>query len=518
MFRFFQGWRYVKNSLNSRLLVAFGTIFVFVALVSIVAASFTFRTQGNYQSLTDGTRRSGNLLTANNALWELRYAISQALSADAEGTTKLAQAEAKHFATIDKALTAYAGQSLSDAERKGLDSLRDGFARYEKARPKWFEMRLAGQNDEAKAWRSQHTTPIGAALVAAMSKQIELHTEAAQEESARLQQEASWVRATVLGLCLIALALCAALVRWIFKILTGPLATATDIANQITQGELANAIPHDRGPLGNLLEALRNMQTSLAQTVSTVRANAESVALAGNEIAAGNSDLSNRTEHQATALQQTASSMDELGSTVNRNAESAGEANELAQNACTVALRGGTVVADVVSTMHGINDSSRRIADIVGVIDGIAFQTNILALNAAVEAARAGDQGRGFAVVATEVRSLAQRSANAAREIKGLIATSVERVEQGSALVDRAGATMQEVVAAIQSVSALVGGISAASKEQSQGVAEVSKVVAQMDHATQQNAALVEQSAAAAENLKTRAQELVQAVAVFRLA
>ncbi|QTN30562.1 hypothetical protein HZ993_09795 [Rhodoferax sp. AJA081-3] len=351
-----------------------------------------------------------------------------------------------------------------------------------------------------------------------MTKQIDLQSGAAQAESGRLQQEASWVRAMVMGLCLVALVLCAALAMWIFKVLTGPLALATDIANRITEGELANAIPYDRGPLGNLLDALRNMQQSLAQTVSAVRANAESVAMAGSEIAAGNADLSNRTESQASALQQTASSMDELGSTVDRNAEGAGEANELAQSACTVAIRGGSVVADVVSTMQGINDSSRRIADIVGVIDGIAFQTNILALNAAVEAARAGDQGRGFAVVATEVRSLAQRSASAAREIKGLIATSVERVEQGSALVDRAGATMQEVVAAIQGVSTLVGEISAASKAQSQGVAVVSKVVAQMDHATQQNAALVEQSAAAADNLKTRAQELVQAVAVFRLA
>ncbi|WP_305847095.1 methyl-accepting chemotaxis protein [Rhodoferax sp. AJA081-3] len=508
----------MKNSLNARLLAAFGAIFVFVALVSVVAATFTFRTQGNYQSLTDGTLRAGHLLTANSALWELRYAISQAMSANAEGTAKLAQAEAKHFATIDQALTAYAGQSLSATEREGLQTLREGFARYEKVRPKWFEMRIAGQNDEAKAWRSQHTTPVGSALVAAMTKQIDLQSGAAQAESGRLQQEASWVRAMVMGLCLVALVLCAALAMWIFKVLTGPLALATDIANRITEGELANAIPYDRGPLGNLLDALRNMQQSLAQTVSAVRANAESVAMAGSEIAAGNADLSNRTESQASALQQTASSMDELGSTVDRNAEGAGEANELAQSACTVAIRGGSVVADVVSTMQGINDSSRRIADIVGVIDGIAFQTNILALNAAVEAARAGDQGRGFAVVATEVRSLAQRSASAAREIKGLIATSVERVEQGSALVDRAGATMQEVVAAIQGVSTLVGEISAASKAQSQGVAVVSKVVAQMDHATQQNAALVEQSAAAADNLKTRAQELVQAVAVFRLA
>jgi methyl-accepting chemotaxis protein len=259
------------------------------------------------------------------------------------------------------------------------------------------------------------------------------------------------------------------------------------------------------------------MQASLAGVIGTVRGNAESVATAGAQIAQGNQDLSNRTGQQASALQQTAASMEELSSTVNQNAANANQANQLALGASEVAIQGGKVVGEVVQTMKGINDSSKKIADIIAVIDGIAFQTNILALNAAVEAARAGEQGRGFAVVASEVRSLAARSAEAAKEIKTLIHASVERVERGTALVDQAGATMTEVVGAIKRVTDIMGEISAASTEQSQGVAQVGEAVTQMDHTTQQNAALVEQGAAAAESLKVQAQQLVQAVAVFKV-
>jgi methyl-accepting chemotaxis protein-1 (serine sensor receptor) len=260
------------------------------------------------------------------------------------------------------------------------------------------------------------------------------------------------------------------------------------------------------------------MQTSLSRVVSNVRNNAHSVASASAQIAQGNNDLSARTEQQASALEETSASMEELNSTVQANADNARQANQLAVSASTVAVQGGDVVAEVVTTMKGINDSSKKIADIIGVIDGIAFQTNILALNAAVEAARAGDQGRGFAVVASEVRSLAQRSAEAAKEIKGLIHASVERVEQGTMLVDKAGATMTEVVASIRRVTDIVGEISAASNEQSMGVSQVGEAITQMDQATQQNAALVEQSAAAADSLKKQAQQLVEAVAVFQLA
>ncbi|WP_278249364.1 methyl-accepting chemotaxis protein [Hylemonella gracilis] len=267
----------------------------------------------------------------------------------------------------------------------------------------------------------------------------------------------------------------------------------------------------------HLLRALLRMQQNLSGIVGRVRLGSESVSVASVEIAQGNQDLSARTENQAAALEQTAASMEELGSTVRQNAANAQQANQLAQSASTVAVQGGEVVAQVVDTMKGISDSSRRIADIISVIDGIAFQTNILALNAAVEAARAGEQGRGFAVVASEVRSLAGRSAEAAKEIKGLITDSVQRVEQGTALADKAGGTMTEVVASIQRVSTIMAEISTASGEQNVGVAQVGEAVANMDQTTQQNAALVEEMATAASNLKTQAKELVDLVAVFQV-
>ncbi|WP_318014105.1 methyl-accepting chemotaxis protein [Paucibacter sp. TC2R-5] len=267
----------------------------------------------------------------------------------------------------------------------------------------------------------------------------------------------------------------------------------------------------------DLLRAQETMRQKLQDIVAQVRDNAESVATGSGQIAQGNADLSQRTEEQASALEETAATMDELSSTVRNNADNAKQANQLALGASTVASQGGAVVSEVVETMKGINESSRKISDIISVIDGIAFQTNILALNAAVEAARAGEQGRGFAVVASEVRSLAQRSAEAAKEIKTLINASVERVELGTALVDKAGVTMSEIVTAIRRVTDIVGEISSASTEQSAGIAQVGEAITQMDKVTQQNAALVEESAAAAESLRQQAAQLVQAVAVFKL-
>ncbi|MBK6296329.1 MAG: Tar ligand binding domain-containing protein [Rhodoferax sp.] len=293
--------------------------------------------------------------------------------------------------------------------------------------------------------------------------------------------------------------------------------TASALARSVAQGDLAATIHTREGDRASLMVQLKDMQHSLGQVVRRVRAGSQGVANASAEIAQGNHDLSARTEHQASALQQTAASMEQLSSTVRQNADSARQANQLALNASQVATRGGEAVVKVVHTMRGIHESARRISDIIGVIDGIAFQTNILALNAAVEAARAGEQGRGFAVVASEVRSLAGRSAQAAKEIKDLINTSVERVEQGSMLADQAGDTMTDVVTAIRRVTDIVGEISAASSEQSQGVSQIGEAVQQMDQVTQQNAALVEEMAAAASSLKTQAQELVQIVSVFRL-
>jgi methyl-accepting chemotaxis protein len=305
-----------------------------------------------------------------------------------------------------------------------------------------------------------------------------------------------------------------ALVRGINK----SLQQALEAAYAVAQGDLSKTI-HVEGKdeVAQLLHALVDMQSSLGNVVATVRQESEGVATASAQIASGNHDLSARTESQASALEQTAASMEELSSTVKQNADNARQANQLALSASTVAVRGGNVVAQVVETMKHINDSSKRIFDIISVIDGIAFQTNILALNAAVEAARAGEQGRGFAVVASEVRSLAGRSADAAKEIKSLITASVERVEQGNVLVDQAGITMTEVVGSIRRVTDIMGEISAASTEQSLGVSQVGEAVVQMDQVTQQNAALVEEMAAAATSLKSQAQELVQTMAGFIL-
>ena len=304
----------------------------------------------------------------------------------------------------------------------------------------------------------------------------------------------------------------------ILRGITRPLIQATRIAEAVSQGDLSHTITwHGRDEIASLLQALSDMQAGLSAVVSNVRKGSEGVASASSEIAQGNHDLSARTESQASALEQTAASMEQLSAAVKQNADSAMQVNQLAKNASTVAIKGGEVVAQVVNTMKDINDSSRKISDIISVIDGIAFQTNILALNAAVEAARAGEQGRGFAVVASEVRSLAGRSANAAKEIKSLINASVERVEQGTALVDQAGTTMNEVVSSIRRVTDIVGEISLASNEQASGVAQVGEAVIQMDQVTQQNAALVEQMAAAASSLRSQSQDLVQAVAVFKI-
>jgi methyl-accepting chemotaxis protein len=325
---------------------------------------------------------------------------------------------------------------------------------------------------------------------------------------------------TVLGTAALAvflLALSVAVTRSILHQLGGEPVAAADITNRIAQGDLTMDIALRPNDTSSLLHAIRSMRDSFSGIVTQVRSGSEDVAMTSAEIAQGNHDLSARTEHQASALEQTAASMEELGSTVRQNADSASEANQLAKNASSVAARGGEVVAQVVETMRGINDASRKISDIISVIDGIAFQTNILALNAAVEAARAGEQGRGFAVVASEVRALAGRSAQAAKEIKTLIGASVDRVEHGSQLVDQAGSTMNEVVSAIKRVTDIMGEISAASAEQSLGVAQVGEAVSQMDQTTQQNAALVEQMAAAASGLKVQAQNLVQVVAVFKL-
>ena len=325
------------------------------------------------------------------------------------------------------------------------------------------------------------------------------------------------IRYSLMGVLFVALS--AGLLFWLVRrLIIVPLSQVSAVASEVAKGDLTVSIQGDRtDEIGQLMASVSAIGSGLTDVVSTVRTGADGVATASVEIAQGNQDLSARTESQASALQQTAASMEQLSAQVKHNAENARQANQLALSSSQVAIKGGAVVGRVVQTMKEINDSSNKIADIISVIDGIAFQTNILALNAAVEAARAGDQGRGFAVVASEVRALAGRSAAAAKEIKTLINASVERVGHGTNLVDEAGATMSEVVASIQRVSDLMSEISAASNEQSAGVAQVGDAVTQMEHATQQNAALVEQIAAAASSLQTQAAQLVGTVSVFKV-
>jgi methyl-accepting chemotaxis protein len=328
-----------------------------------------------------------------------------------------------------------------------------------------------------------------------------------------------WSRS--INFLIFALVIMAALITiclFIARSITKPMHHAIKVAQSVAAGDLTTRIDvRNKNETGQLMQALKEMNASLLKTVQQVRIGTDTMATASSQIAAGNLDLSSRTEQQASALEETASSMEELTSTVKQNADNARQANQLAVSASEVALKGGQVVAQVVDTMDGINTSSKKIVDIIGVIDGIAFQTNILALNAAVEAARAGEQGRGFAVVATEVRSLAQRSAAAAKEIKALIGDSVGKVEAGSALVEQAGNTMEQVVASIQRVTDIMGEITAASNEQTAGIEQVNQAITEMDGVTQQNAALVEQAAAAAEALQEQAGSLAQVVSIFKL-
>ena len=410
------------------------------------------------------------------------------------------------------------------AKAQGADSQLRA-AKVGEVRTQWLAVRdevnaRKAANDDAGARQlvSSRFLPISQEYVRVT--QVLVDGEVARVQAAEQEVTAMFRQLYLIGGVFLAFAVgVAAVISWrLSRALSMGLSAANEAVQRIGDGDLRpqpGITRHDE--IGLLLQALDSMQSKLTQVVWNVRQGSENVASASAEIAHGNHDLSARTEHQASALEQTGASMEELSSTVRQNADNARQANQLAQSASTVAVRGGEVVGEVVTTMKHINESSKKIADIIQVIDGIAFQTNILALNAAVEAARAGEQGRGFAVVASEVRSLAGRSADAAKEIKSLINASVERVAQGSALVDQAGITMAEVVGSIRRVNDIMGEISAASNEQAQGVAQVGEAVVQMDQTTQQNAALVEEMAAAASSLKSQAQDLVQTMAVFTI-
>ncbi|MGX5650720.1 MCP four helix bundle domain-containing protein [Hydrogenophaga sp. YM1] len=503
---------------GSRLAFAFGLVLLITALMSGIGV-------WRLQELADTTQR---LATTDNeklqlaVRWrqtiDLNWVRTRAAVLDSD-TSRISDWQARMDKTSEITLASRKRlvELVQEDEGKRLiaaiDAAREA---YRTPRANLLKQRLVGEDVSAALERDLR--PLAEAYLGSIAKLEEYQQSLYDQALAQAHANAAQGRWILIVGGVFAVLLGAAAAFVLSRSITVPLRQAADGARRIAEGDLTSRIHSEgRDEAAQLLQALKGMQDNLSRVVANVRGNAEGVASASTQIAQGNSDLSARTEQQASALEETAASMEQLSSTVRLNADNAQQANQLARSASTVAEQGGEVVAQVVDTMKGINDSSRRIADIISVIDGIAFQTNILALNAAVEAARAGEQGRGFAVVAGEVRNLAQRSAEAAKEIKGLITASVERVEQGSALVDRAGATMTEVVASIRRVTDIVGEISAASSEQSSGVAQVGEAVTQMDQATQQNAALVEESAAAAASLKTQAAQMVESVAVFRL-
>ena len=378
-------------------------------------------------------------------------------------------------------------------------------------------LRKDGEVQDATEFLLKETGPSLAAVLSALDAFVAYESKLASDAATDVEQvyRSSQILMLVLGIAGIAIG--AGVAWFITRSITGPLNKAVDLAETVASGDLSSHIDAGSGDeTGRLLNALRAMNDSLLNVVSQVRSGTDAISTASSEIAAGNLDLSSRTEHQASSLEETASSMEELTSTVKQNADNARQANTLAKSASEVASKGGSIVAQVVDTMGTINDSSRKIVDIIGVIDGIAFQTNILALNAAVEAARAGEQGRGFAVVASEVRNLAQRSAAAAREIKELINASVANVDTGSRLVNDAGQTMGDIVSSIQRVTDIMEEITSASQEQTLGIEQINAAIAQMDEVTQQNAALVEQAAAASQSMQEQAGNLATVVGFFK--
>jgi methyl-accepting chemotaxis protein len=406
-------------------------------------------------------------------------------------------------------------------EKTALAGIKDTERRVQPLIAKVIELRNADNLPEASRVLAQQAGPAFVDWLASVNKLIDLEEKMSQEATAGARALSGSFLLWMVVLCAIAIVAGVAsawyIGRGLLRQLGGQPDYAAAIVTSIAGGDLSVPIRTAPGDSSSLLFAMQGMRDSLVEIVAQVRAGTETIALASTEIAAGNGDLSARTERQAGTLEETASAMEELTGTVRQNADNARQANVLAESASEVAVRGGAVVAQVVETMASINESSKRIVDIIGVIDGIAFQTNILALNAAVEAARAGEQGRGFAVVATEVRSLAQRSASAASEIKALIGSSVDRVEAGARLVDEAGTTMEEIVSSVKRVTDIMAEISHASQEQSTGIESVNRAVGEMDEATQQNAALVEQATSAAASLQDEAQNLASVVGVFKL-
>ena len=414
----------------------------------------------------------------------------------------------------------YLATSLLPEEEALTKVKGEQHVQYVQSMNKTFQLAITGEFEAAAKNLETDTTPKFNALRDTVFALLDLQGTLASHQYADSQSSFETISMISIAAILASILLAITFGFLLLRSIVAPLDEAIEIAHKVAAGDLTSniVVTSTKSSTGRLLQALKEMNDNLIDLVGKVRSGTDQIVTASGEIASGNSDLSQRTEEQASSLEETASSMEELTSTVRQNADNARQANQLAVGASEVAVKGGEVVGQVVHTMKSINESSHKIVDIISVIDGIAFQTNILALNAAVEAARAGEQGRGFAVVATEVRTLAQRSAAAAKEIKELISDSVSKVDEGSRLVDEAGTTMEEIVTAVKRVTDIMSEISAASQEQSSGIEQVNQAVTQMDEVTQQNAALVEEAAAAAESMQEQAQALTHAVSTFKLA
>jgi len=506
--------------IGARLRLGFGAILLILVAMVLMTNYLNY---SNKSKLTKGLElsTSKNLLagTMKSAMLETGIAMRNiGLQSDVSLMQKEEQKVKDQRARYEKAVADLKALGLNDAEKKALSEIAALDADVDKAFKEAIGQVLAFNSEGAAKVISGRIDPLNQQTLGLINKLVEMQQANAAEVMAGsvTADRGLMVLLFVIGGVAVAIGVvCAAVTT---RSITVPLAGAVAVAQKVAAGELTSHVHVEgRDETSELLQALKDMNESLAKTVGDVRTGTELISTASQEIASGNADLSACTEAQASSLEETASSMEELTSTVKQNADNARQANQLAVTASSVAEKGGMVVSQVVDTMGSIKASSSKIVDIIGVIDGIAFQTNILALNAAVEAARAGEQGRGFAVVASEVRNLAQRSAGAAKEIKELISDSVEKVDAGSKLVDEAGQTMDLVVTSIRQVADIMGEITAATQEQSNGIEEVNQAITQMDEMTQQNAALVEEAAAAAESMEEQAQMLAQAVSIFKL-